>query len=230
MRVAIFDLDGTLADTSADLIAAANGALAEAGHGAPLDPGRDKSIAFAGARAMLREGLSRCEAQDEAEVDRLYPRLLDIYAGKLAVHTRVYAGAEAALERLASEGWRLGICTNKPERLALLLIEELGLARHFAALLGADSLPVRKPDPRHLLETITRAGGVPERAVLIGDTVSDREAARAAGVPCVLVGFGPDGPAVAALEPEALLAHYDDLPDLLDRLVPQGSESKSFGV
>ena len=80
---------------------------------------------------------------------------------------------------------------------------------------------MRKPDPRHLLETIARAGGVPERAVLIGDTASDREAARAAGVPCVLVGFGPDGAAVAALEPEALLAHYDDLPDVLDRLVPR---------
>ena len=221
MRVAIFDLDGTLADTSADLIAAANGALAAAGLGTPLDPARDKSLAFAGGRAMLREGLARLEAQDEAEVDRLYPRLLEIYAGKLAVHTRTYEGAEAALERLAADGWRLGICTNKPERLALLLIDELGLGRHFAALLGADSLPVRKPDPRHLLETIARAGGVPERAVLIGDTASDREAARAAGVPCVLVGFGPDGAAVAALEPEALLAHYDDLPDVLDRLVPR---------
>ena len=221
MRVAIFDLDGTLADTSADLIAAANGALAAAGLGTPLDPARDKSLAFAGGRAMLREGLARLEAQDEAEVDRLYPRLLEIYAGKLAVHTRTYEGAEAALERLAADGWRLGICTNKPERLALLLIDELGLGRHFAALLGADSLPVRKPDPRHLLETIARAGGVPERAVLIGDTASDREAARAAGVPCVLVGFGPDGAAVAALEPEALLAHYDDLPDILDRLVPR---------
>jgi phosphoglycolate phosphatase len=221
MRVAIFDLDGTLADTSADLIAAANGALAAAGLGTPLDPARDKSLAFAGGRAMLREGLARLEAQDEAEVDRLYPLLLEVYAGKLAVHTRTYEGAEAALERLAADGWRLGICTNKPERLALLLIDELGLGRHFAALLGADSLPVRKPDPRHLLETIARAGGVPERAVLIGDTASDREAARAAGVPCVLVGFGPDGAAVAALEPEALLAHYDDLPDVLDRLVPR---------
>jgi phosphoglycolate phosphatase len=221
MRVAIFDLDGTLADTSADLIAAANGALAEAGLGTPLDRARDKSLAVAGGRAMLREGLARLEAQDEAEVDRLYPRLLEIYAGKLAVHTRTYEGAEAALERLAGDGWRLGICTNKPERLALLLIDELGLGRHFAALLGADSLPVRKPDPRHLLETIARAGGVPERAVLIGDTASDREAARAAGVRCVLVGFGPYGAAVGALEPEALLAHYDDLPDVLDRLVPR---------
>jgi phosphoglycolate phosphatase len=220
MRVAIFDLDGTLADTAGDLIAAANAALAEAGHAALLDPLRDQAIAFAGGRAMLRVALERGKGEDGREVDRLYPRLLDFYAAALAVHTRLYDGAEAALERLAATGWRLGVCTNKPERLALLLIEELGLARHFAALLGADSLPVRKPDPRHLLETIARAGGVPERAVLVGDTVTDREAARAAGVPCVLVGFGPEGGAVSALEPEALIEHFDELPEVLDRLVP----------
>jgi phosphoglycolate phosphatase len=221
MRVAVFDLDGTLADTSADLITAANGALAEAGHGAPLDPARHRAVAFAGGRAMLRAGLVRgAGGADEAEVDRLYPRLLEIYAAALAVHTRLYDGAEAALERLAADGWRLGVCTNKPERLALLLIEELGLARHFAALLGADSLPVRKPDPRHLLETIARAGGVRERAVLVGDTVTDRDAARAAGVPCVLVGFGPAGGAVSALAPEAVVEHYDQLPEVLERLVP----------
>jgi phosphoglycolate phosphatase len=229
MRVAIFDLDGTLADTSADLVAGANAALAEAGHGAPLDPLLDQRIAFAGGRAMLRAGLERRGLTDEAEVERLFPRLLHFYEAGLAVHTSLYDGAEAALERLAADGWRLGVCTNKPERLALLLIGELGLTRHFAALLGADSLPVRKPDPRHLLETIARAGGTPERAVLVGDTANDREAARAAGVPCVLVGFGPEAAAAAALEPEALIAHYDELADVLERLVPAAAIAPSAG-
>ena len=126
----------------------------------------------------------------------------------------------AALDRLEAAGWRLGICTNKPERLAQLLIEALGLGGRFAVLLGADSLPWRKPDPRHVLETIARAGGVRERAVLIGDTVTDRDAARAAGVPCVLVGFGPEGGAAAALAPAALIAHFDELPPVLERLMP----------
>jgi phosphoglycolate phosphatase len=222
MRVAVFDLDGTLADTSGDLIAAANGALYEAGVGGALDPLRDRAIAFAGGRAMLREGLARSRVGEPDLVDRLYPRLLELYGAALAVHTRVYEGAEAALDRLATEGWRFGICTNKPERLALLLITELGLSRHFATLLGADTLPVRKPDPGHLLETITRAGGVPERSVLVGDTVTDRDTARAAGVPCVLVGFGPDGSAVSALAPEAVVEHYDQLPGVLERLIPRG--------
>ena len=221
MRVAIFDLDGTLADTSADLIAAANATLAGLGRPGLLDPVADRAIAFAGGRAMLREGLTRARIAGADLVDRLYPRLLEHYGAAVAVHTRAYDGAEAALERLATDGWKLGVCTNKPERLALILIEELGLSRHFAALLGADTLPVRKPDPRHLLETIARVGGVPGRSVLVGDTVTDRDTARAAGVPCVLVGFGPDGGAVSAFEPEAVVPHYDDLPAVLERLVPR---------
>ena len=221
MRVAIFDLDGTLADTSADLIASANATLAELGHPGLLDSLADRAIAFAGGRAMLREGLARARIAEPGLVDRLYPRLLDLYEAAVAVHTRPYERAEEALDLLAAAGWKLGICTNKPERLALILIEELGLTRHFAVLLGADSLPVKKPDPRHLLETIARVGGTPDRSVLVGDTVTDRDTARAAGVPCVLVGFGPDGGAVTALEPEAIVPHYDDLPELLERLVPR---------
>ncbi len=222
MRTAVFDLDGTLADTSADLIAAANAALAGTGHAPVLDPLRDRAAAFAGGRAMLRAGLDReGGAWDEALVDDLYPRLLAAYEAKLAVETRLFDGATAALDRLAGDGWRLAICTNKPERLAALLVEALGIAGRFGALLGADTLAFRKPDPRHLLETIARVGGDPGRAVLVGDTVTDRDAARAAAVPCVLVGFGPEGEAVAGLEPAAMIGHFDELPAVLERLVPR---------
>jgi phosphoglycolate phosphatase len=223
MRVAVFDLDGTLADTSADLIAAANGALAEAGIGARLDPIADAATAFAGGRAMLRAGMARLGAVSEAEVDRLFPRLVELYAMDLAIHTRLYDGAEAALDRLAADGWTLAVCTNKPVRLAGLLLEALKVHHRFAVLLGADSLAFRKPDPRHLLETIARAGGAPGRAVLVGDTVTDRDTARAAGVPCVLVGFGPEGAGIGRLAPEAQIAHFDELPPVLERLVPPRS-------
>lgn len=223
MRTAVFDLDGTLADTSADLIAAANAALAEAGIGRPLDALRHRATAFAGGRAMLQAGLGGPEAADEAAVERLYPRLLDFYGAALAVHTRLYDGVAAALDRLAARGWTLAICTNKPEELAALVLAELGIAGRFAAVLGADSLAFRKPDPRHLTETIARVGGTPARSVLVGDTVNDREAARGAGVPCVLVGFGPEGDAVSALTPDAMIAHFDELPELLERLIPEAS-------
>ena len=229
MRVAVFDLDGTLADTSADLIAAANAALAEAGVEPALGP-EDRAIAFAGGRAMLQAGFARAMPQagfaqaaravDAAAIEAAYPRLLAHYEANIDRHTRTYEGAEAALDALAAAGWGLAVCTNKPFGLAETLLDRLGLRRRFAVVLGADSLPVRKPDPRHVWETIDRAGGARDRAVLVGDTVTDREAARAAGVPCVLVGFGPEGAGVAALEPEAVLDRYADLPALLDRLSP----------
>ncbi|NNU81095.1 HAD-IA family hydrolase [Halovulum dunhuangense] len=216
MRSAIFDLDGTLADTSADLIAAAN-----AGLGAELlHPARDQALAFRGGRAMLREGLARAGSHaSDTEVERRLPAFLAHYEANIDRHTRLYPGVEGALDSLASAGWVLGVCTNKPAALAETLLGRLGLRDRFAALLGGDSLPVRKPDPRHLTDTIAALGGNPARAVLVGDSDTDRNAAKAAGVACVLVTFGPEGAAVEALGPEALLPDYALLPDLLDRLI-----------
>lgn len=226
MRTAVFDLDGTLADTSRDLIAAANAALEEAGFGTPLDAWDDAAVAFQGGRAMLRAGLDRQPARNAASavaeetVERLYPRLLDRYSEGICVHTKLYDGAEQAIDRLASEGWRLAVCTNKPIALANELLRRLNLANRFATVLGADSLPVHKPDPGHLFAAIDGAGGSRDAAVLIGDTQTDRETARRAGVPSILVTFGPDGAGVARLEPDALLDHFDALPGLLAEMIP----------
>lgn len=215
MRVAVFDLDGTLADTSGDLIAAANACFEVP----MLDPARDQATAFRGGRAMLRLGLERLGAVSEAEIDRLFPRLLESYAAAIDRHTRLYPGVEAALDALAAADWQLAVCTNKPEALAEDLLTRLGLRPRFAAMIGADTLPVRKPDPAPLLASIARSGGDPARAVLIGDTDTDRKTAAAAGIPCVLVTFGPDGRAVEALSPEALLDHYDDLHAMLQGMI-----------
>ena len=221
MRSAIFDLDGTLVDTSADLIAAANAVFRGLGWGAPLDPVADAATAFAGGRAMLRLGLTRLERpQDAAFVDAQYPALLEAYAADIDRHSRPYPGAVAAVERLSTAGWRVGICTNKPAHLAELLLVRLGLRSAFAALVGADTLPVRKPDPAPYLETVRRLGGDPARSFLLGDTVTDRDTGRAAGVPVALVTFGPEGRGIGRLAPDALLDHFDALDPLADRLVP----------
>lgn len=220
MKSVIFDLDGTLADTSADLIAAANACFEGMGQGAPLDAKADALTAFHGGRAMLRLGFSRLGADwDEPMVDAQYPVLLGYYADHIAVHTQLYPNVVPALEELKRRGYLLGICTNKPEGLAETLMGQLGVRDMFAALLGADTLPVRKPDPEHLWETIRRVGGDLGRSALIGDTDNDRSAARNANVPSVLVTFGPTGQAVSAMNPEALLDHYDNLPDLADQLI-----------
>lgn len=220
MKTVVFDLDGTLADTSGDLIAAANSCFRALGAGDVLDPSRDAGTALRGGRAMLELGMARLGRSGEAEVIAAqYPRLLEHYAREIDTHTVLYPGAMEAVTALKRAGYRVAICTNKPEALAETLLTRLGIRAAFDAMLGADTLPVRKPDPEHLFETARRAGGDPALCVLIGDSDTDRNTARAAGVPCVLVTFGPAGGDMAALEPEALLERYDDLPRVVEGLI-----------
>ncbi len=219
MRTVIFDLDGTLADTSGDLLAAANHCFREMGHGDVLSPELDAAVSVRGARLMLSHGLKRVGAYDADVVEAYYPVFLEVYGQAIDTHTYFYPGALEAVEALKGAGYGVGICTNKPEGLADLLLSRMGARDRFASLVGADTLPVRKPDPEPLREAARRAGGHPDHCVLIGDSDTDRNTARAAGVPSVLVTFGPSGDEMAALEPEALLHHFDDLPNLVSDLI-----------
>src|SRR5690606_29231838 len=116
-------------------------------------------------------------------------------------------------------GFATGICTNKPEGLARDLVARLGIAELFGSLIGADTLPVRKPDPAPYRAAVEAAGGTVARSILVGDTATDRDTARAAGVSCALVTFGPEGREIARLAPEALLEHYAELPAIAERLI-----------
>lgn len=218
MRAVIFDLDGTLADTSGDLLAAANACFRDLGLGDLLDM-RDKGTALKGGRAMLRLGFSRVDGFDEAHVDAQYQPLLDAYAQAIDHHTFLYDGAMEAVRGLKDAGYVVGIATNKPEGLAETLMHSLGVRHEFASLVGADTLPVRKPDPEHLFEAVRRAGGDPARCVLVGDTATDRDTSRAAGVPSILVTFGPGDDDVRDLAPEGLIGHFDELMDEVRRLI-----------
>jgi phosphoglycolate phosphatase len=219
MKTVIFDLDGTLADTSGDLIEAANVCFRSMGVGNVLDPMTDAGTALRGGRAMLSLGLQRLERTNDADVlDHYYPVLLEAYAKDIDSRTVMYDGAMDAVEALKTLGYGVGIATNKPEGLAEELLRRLGVRDAFASMVGADTLSVRKPNPEHLFEAARRAGGDPALTCLIGDTDTDRKTARNAGVPCVLVTFGPAGGDMAALEPEALLDHYKDLPDIVSNL------------
>lgn len=216
MRTVVFDLDGTLADTSADLLAAANACFERP----MLGPG-DALTAFQGGRAMLRLGFSRIGVKwTEADVSRDYPRLLAAYAERIDRETRLYPGAVAAVEALRAAGFRTAICTNKPQALAEELLRRLGVRGLFGSLVGADTLAVGKPDPAPYRLAVDRAGGDVARSLLVGDTETDWLTGRAAGVPVVLVTFGPEGAGVGRLEPAALLERFEDLPGLAERLVP----------
>jgi phosphoglycolate phosphatase len=218
-KTVVFDLDGTLADTSADLLAAANACFRQLGYGDVLGPA-DTLTAFQGGRAMLKAGFARLGQElDEAGATRLYPVLLQAYGSAIDTHTRLYPGVERALHRLTGQGYRLAICTNKPAALAETLVQRLGVRGLFHSLVGADTLPVRKPDAAPYRLAVEQAGGVVARSMLVGDTETDRKTGAAAGVPVALVTFGPEGAGVARLQPEALLDHYDDLASVVTRLI-----------
>ena len=218
-RTVIFDLDGTLADTSGDLIAAANSCFRGLRLGDLLDPTADAATALRGGRAMLRLGFSRIEGFGEGEVDAQYPVLLAAYAEAIDTHTILYPGAMDAVERLRMADYAIGIATNKPEGLAETLMTRLGVRDAFASLIGADTLPVRKPDPEHHFEAVRRAGGDIARSLLVGDTATDRDTSRNAGVPSILVTFGPGREDVLALDPEATIDSYAQLDEVVARLI-----------
>lgn len=220
MRTVVFDLDGTLADTSGDLLAAANACFRDMGEGDVLEPARDAGTALRGGRAMLTAGLERLgRPVDAAILDAWYQPLLDHYARAIDVHTVFYPGALDTVELLKSQDYKVAICTNKPEYLARILLERMGVLGAFGSLVGADTLTTRKPDPAPMVEAVRRAGGDPAQSLLVGDTVTDRETARAARVPSILVTFGPAGGDMAALAPEALIGHFDELPAAVRRLI-----------
>ena len=219
MRTVIFDLDGTLADTSGDLITAANACFRDLGLGDLLDREADKGTALRGGRSMLRLGFSRVTGFDESDVDAQYQPLIDHYASDIDTHTVMYPGAMDAVNQLKDAGYIVGICTNKPAALAETLLTRLGVRDAFAAMLGADSLDVRKPDPEHLFETVRRAGGDPAKCLLVGDTATDRDTSKAAGVPSILVTFGPSGDDMAALKPEGFINDYSELLGEVKRLI-----------
>ncbi|MEL7013187.1 MAG: HAD family hydrolase, partial [Pseudomonadota bacterium] len=176
----VFDLDGTLADTSGDLIAAANACFRAMGASDLLDASSDDAAtALRGGRAMLRLGLARLDrAVDEDEVSHQYPLLLNHYRQAIDHHTKLYPGAMDAVARLKAQGFAVSICTNKPEALARLLMTRLGVLDQFDALVGADTLPTFKPDPAPYIASVERAGGDLARSLLVGDSETDRLTAR----------------------------------------------------
>ncbi len=220
MATVIFDLDGTLADTGGDLIAAANSCFVSQGHGDVLDPVDDKVVAVNGGRAMLILGYERLGiAIDDTIIDKNFHELIAYYEDHIDDYTVLYPSVENALQGLLEAGYKLGICTNKPEHLADMLLRRLGLRHYFGSVIGADTLPKRKPDPYPYEIAVERLGGDMARSCLIGDTKTDHDTARAANVPIILVGFGPLGQEIQNLKPDAIFDNYDDLASLVSRVI-----------
>ncbi len=218
-RTIVFDLDGTLADTNADLIPALNRTTEACGL-APVRVDEVGHVVGSGARAMIEKAfaLRGRSAPDPEELDRLFVRFVEVYRAHIADHTTLYDGVLTALERLEADGWVLAVCTNKMEALSVELLARLGVADRFAAICGGDTFAVKKPEAGHLTGTVERAGGDPACAVMVGDSRNDILAARAAAIPVVAVDFGYSDVPVAELSPDRIISHYDQLVEIAVQL------------
>ncbi|MBG0800967.1 phosphoglycolate phosphatase [Methylocystis sp. H4A] len=216
--VLVFDLDGTLADTAYDLIGTLNVLLMREGL-TPLALEAGRPLVGAGARALIERGFAHQGAPlDPERAEGLVRDFLVYYEAHIADESRLFPGALAALDRFKAAGFRLAVCTNKPEELARLLLQKLSAADRFAAICGRGSFPMHKPDPRTLWLTVEAADGDPRRAVMVGDSKTDIDTARAAGTPSVAVDFGYTDTPVAALSPDRVISHFDELWDAVASL------------
>lgn len=214
----LFDLDGTLVDTAPDLAAAVDFALTR--HGRPaMGLATVRDMVGDGARALVERGLlasGGIPSPDffEAAVDSF----MAYYESHLVDTSRPFPGVTDCLDRLRQADSRLAVCTNKAERFSRTLLEQLGLAGRFGAIVGGDTLPMRKPDPGHIAGTLAQLGTPVKWAAMVGDSANDVNAAKAAGIPVVAVSFGYTRIPVHDLGADVVIDHFDQLPDALASL------------
>ena len=207
----VFDLDGTLVDTAPDLISALNHVLKREGLAAvPLASARN--MIGAGARKLLERGL---EVEDRVvsvdDLNRLTADFIAFYADHIADESQPFEGLEAALDDLTARGYRLAVCTNKLEWLSRRLLDALGLSHRFAAICGADTFGISKPDPAILRQTVAQAGGALGSSIMVGDSGNDIGVARRASMPVIGVSFGYTDVPIADLKPDRLINHMNEL-------------------
>jgi phosphoglycolate phosphatase len=216
----VFDLDGTLIDTAPDLVGTLNVLLAR--EGLPTLPFAEaRNLVGGGARKMIERGLqAEGRRHRQADIERLFPAFIAHYEAHIADASRPFPHLEDALDQLAHRGACLAVCTNKLEGLARKLLTALGLDTRFATICGQDTFAVQKPDPEILRQTIARAGGTPDRAIMVGDSMNDVATARAASVPVIAVDFGYTDIPPSELGADRLISRFTELVPAVDALCP----------
>jgi len=212
----VFDLDGTLVDSAPDLAGAMNAVLRA--HGRREVPAEKvRSMVGHGARALMARGFAETGAPaDDALLDRLYDEFLEYYLAHIADESVLFPGVREVTEALRQKGARLAVCTNKPEKAAIDLLDALEFSAPFDALVGGDTLAVRKPDAEAFRETLRRMQARErDRGVMVGDSETDVLTGRAAGVPVIGVTFGYTPQPIATFSPDVIIDHFADFPQAL---------------
>jgi phosphoglycolate phosphatase len=218
----VFDLDGTMIDTAPDLIHAANHALEKNGMARVATRIIQPAVGY-GARAMIRTAMESLGRQpSDEELTRMTEEFVAYYAENILVDSRAFPGLVQAMDELRMGGARLAVCTNKRERLAKKLLAGLELDGYFDFIAGRDTFPVSKPDPEHILQTVRAAGGDPRRALMVGDSSADGDAAKGAPMPFIAVSFGYGESPVDVLKPDAIIHSFAELVPAVRRLLPSG--------
>jgi phosphoglycolate phosphatase len=205
----IFDLDGTLIDSVPEIARALNIALQDNGI-ERISTDQVKSFVGDGAPVLVQRALAFRQVQAVGMADRVLQALLATYEATFD-HTTLYPGVVAALTALAP--LPLGLCTNKPTRATMAVLDHFDLSRFFGAVVCGDTLPQRKPDPAPLLHAARLLGS--RHPALVGDSAVDSATAAAAGVPFL---WYPHGYANGAVAPAVTFDHFDDLGAALGRL------------
>jgi phosphoglycolate phosphatase len=217
----IFDLDGTLADTAPDLLGATNAVLAARGRPL-LDLAHLRHMVGFGARALIAQAMEASGTLvTEDQMPALVEIFLDHYRAHIADGTRLFPGVPETLAALRRRGARLGILTNKPQELTDRLLPLLGLDGMFAAVYGAGRKPYTKPDPRifhEVMDDVLKGSGGGAPGVMIGDSITDLNTARAAGAPCILFSYGFTPVPAAELGADLVLDDFAELPEGLRQL------------
>jgi len=211
----IFDLDGTLVHTAPDLLRATNHVLEQNGR-TPVVLDQILDMVSFGAKQMIKRGFDITGGPvDEAELDVMFMHFLDYYIANVAVDSRPFEGCIDLLEKCQGRGMKLGVCTNKPETIAVKLLAELDMLKYFAAIVGPDTINIAKPDPAPYYETITRIGGNLHKSIMIGDSKIDIMTAKAAKVPVIAFTFGYSDEPIKDLGADYVLGHYDEVAEIL---------------
>ena len=218
--ILVFDLDGTFAHTAPDLLDSLNHCLSTIDLPS-VDPKDLMRFVGHGGKVMIERALTaRGRTIDAASLDRMMAAFLDHYVDNMPGKTAPYPGVLDAMARFTDAGYIHAICTNKYEGMSKTLLNGLALSDRFAVICGQDTFAWKKPDPRHLLETINAAGGNRDHGVMIGDSVTDIDTAKAAGIPVIAVDFGYSDRPVAEFEPSHIISHFDELTlPLVERLL-----------